>query len=143
MESKKLYTKWTWMLVLILFGWMGTAQAQEPVQEQEPALEQEQERERATTYVAWDGTQTAGTFALTRDVTLTDTVKLTGRLELINTAGHAVTISRGTFDGPMFVVEGTSNSEDTLIIKGDANSKVIIDSGAEIDPVDCTYNGVT
>ena len=155
MENKKLYTKWTWMLLLILFGWMGIAQAQEPVQEpvqaqtqeqvqaQEPALEQEQERERATTYDAWDGTQTAGTFALTHDVTLTDTVELTGRLELINTAGHAVTISRGNFDGPMFVVEGTSNSEDTLIITGYENSKVIIDSGAEIDPVDFTYNGVT
>ena len=132
MESKKLYTKWTWMLALILFGWMGIAQAQEPVQTQEPALEQESEGERAT-YAVWDGTQTSGTFNLEGDYYLGVAIELTGSLTLINNSGATVHIYRDDNIGDMFYVEGYEEGNEvhpyTLTIKGSSDHYVILDGG--------------
>ena len=114
MESKKLYTKWTWMLALILFGWMGIAQAQEPVQEQTQAQEQVQEQEpeqgeaqepeRALEELTEWAYQTSGEYKVTSNKTLTGTIVLSGNLTLHGTGD--VEINKGQFSGSMFKSEG-------------------------------------
>ena len=97
------------MLVLVLMGWALNVMSQE-----------------GTPLASWNG-QTSGEFTLDSDVTITDTVKLTGDLTI--NAGNAAHKIIKHYDGAMFYV-----GDYTLTITGTENAKITLDAGAVFEP---------
>ena len=157
MKTKSHTLKWKVLSFLLLLGWTGIAQAQEPVQEQTQAQEpvqtqrqdhdlgvglewdEQQELERAASLDEW-AYQTSGEYKVTSSKTLTGTINLSGNLTLHGTGD--VKINKGEFTGSMFKSEGHkltligSSTEDRFTLDGCADITQYGEGGAsQTDPI--------